>query len=1052
MKPILARLLFSVSGLLSLPAIHAADAPVTERQYLSGQGPKDAVPWEFSVTAGRRANEWTTIPVPSHWELHGFGTYNYGQEGNKSSERGLYRLRFNVPKTATGKRVRLVFGAAMTDTTVKVNGRQAGPTHQGGFTQFRYEITPLIKFDAENLLEVEVAKVSSDPNTERAERGGDYWVFGGIYRPVWLEIIPAVSIEHVAIDARADGSLTADVTLTSLPAPRPDGPALVPERVEAQVIGADGQAVGTPFSVKIPAGGTGRLRLASKIASPRLWSAETPNLYSLRISRLRGDAPLHTVTTRFGFRTFEVRDGDGLYLNGQRILLKGVNRHSFRPETGRALTREDCYADVRLLRQMNMNAVRMSHYPPDTAFLEACDELGLYVMDELSGWQHAHGTPIGRLLVRELVERDVNHPSIIFWNNGNEGGWNRDLDGDYALYDPQQRRVLHPWDPFGGIDTRHYTDYDQHARRLRGPNLVMPTEIIHALYDGGGAAGMEDYWRAIVTSPFGAGVFIWVLADEGIVRSDQGGRVDVFSTFAPDGVVGPRHEKKGSFDTLRDLWSPVQITAPNLGEGFDGKLAVTNHYDFTSLSDCRFGWKLVRFRTPADRDLAPIIIAEGNATPPAIAPHASGHLALSLPANWREADALSVTARGPDGQELFTWVWATPGLSQRVAAINARPAAAAIVPKVETNPSEIRLVAGDVTATFHPATGMLRAFQRGAQVSALANGPRLAVTRPESAGPVEWQAFVAEEPVAQIRRLAVPQLANVVEVELDFTPATAWASLKIEISPDGQTWKTIHDASRRSGDGRGYIFPPQLVAAVRLSKAFRSSGEPIAVKSARIGYAPARFAIAQAAGAELKTGSGRDPQTGRAAAWIEGQGAGGLERVRWSLQDDGSLRLEYGYALAGDFISHGITFDHPEEKMKSLRWLGAGPYRVWQNRLRGPQLGVHETAYNDVQPGESWTVPEFQGCFSGLRWARLETTTGPLTVASASPEIYLRVGTPRVSHQNTTVLFPAGDVSFLHAIPATGSKFSTADRTGPASLPAKASGSYGGALTFRIGD
>ncbi|HEX2852271.1 MAG TPA: glycoside hydrolase family 2 TIM barrel-domain containing protein [Opitutaceae bacterium] len=1038
-----------VSGLFLAALPLRASPTETERHYLSGRGPNDAVPWEFTVSGGRRAGEKTTIPVPSHWEQHGFGAYNYGQTAEKSDERGSYATRFALPPEWKGRRIRLVFGAAMTDTTVKLNGRSAGPIHQGGFTQFRYEITPLVKFDGENLLEVTVAKVSADANTERAERGGDYWVFGGIYRPVWLEASPAVSIEHVAIDARADGALTADVTLTSLPAPRPDGPALLPERVEAQLLDADGKPVGESFSTKIPAGGIGRLRIANKFVSPRLWTAETPNLYSLRISRLRGDETLHTVTTRFGFRTFEVRDGEGFFLNGQRILLKGVNRHSFRPDTGRALTREDCYADVRLLRQMNMNAVRMSHYPPDEAFLEACDEIGLYVLDELSGWQHAHGTTIGRLLVRELVERDVNHPSIIFWDNGNEGGWNRDLDGDYALYDPQQRRVLHPWDPFGGVDTKHYTTYDDHVRRLRGPNLVMPTEIIHALYDGGGAAGMEDYWRAIENSPFGAGAFIWVLADEGIARTDQGGRVDVFSTYAPDGVVGPRHEKKGSFYTLRDLWSPVQIAAPVLDPRFHGKLAVTNRYDFTSLAQCRFAWKLLRHRDPAEKETAPTILAEGNIASPAIAPHATGQLALSLPANWQDADALSVVAVGPDQQELFTWSWPTPALAKRVAQLGARKSDAA--PKVDADASGIRLIAGDVTADFDPVTALLRSVRRGAQVSALANGPRLAFARPETAGAVEWLAFASEDPATQIRRLASPLPANVIEVELDFDRTAAWASLKVEISPDGQAWKTIHDSSRRAGDGKSYIFPPQVVAAIRLSHALRPTGEPIAIKSARIGYAPARFPADSAAPVKISSGIARDEQTGENVAWLESRGAAGLDRSRWTLRGDGSLRVDYSYALAGEFLYHGITFDHPEEKMKSLRWLGAGPTRVWQNRLRGPWLGVHEIARNDIQPGEAWTFPEFQGCFAGLRWARLDTASGPLTVTSASPEIYLRIGTPRVSHQNTTVLFPSGDVSFLHAIPAIGSKFITPEKTGPASLPAKASGNYEGSLTFRFG-
>ena len=365
--------------LLVAAGFSRAAEPVTEIRYLSGHGPKDAVPWEFSVTGGRRAGEWTTIPVPSQWELQGFGTYNYGQEKNKSDEHGLYRRRFSVPADWKGRRIRLVFEGVMTDAAVKVNGVSAGPVHQGGFYRFKHDVTSLVKFGEgaanDNLLEVEVAKVSADPLTELAERGGDYWVFGGIFRPVWLEAMPAAAaIDQVAIDARADGSITADVVLSAVPSGRVDGLTAEPLRLEAQVLNAEGAAVGVPLAETLTAGGSGRVRLAGRLDAPRTWNAESPNLYRLRVSLRRGTEVVHVVKERFGFRTFEVRDGQGLFLNGQRILLKGVDRHSFRPETGRALNPEDCYEDVRLMRGMNMNAVRMSHYPPDPAFLEACDE------------------------------------------------------------------------------------------------------------------------------------------------------------------------------------------------------------------------------------------------------------------------------------------------------------------------------------------------------------------------------------------------------------------------------------------------------------------------------------------------------------------------------------------------------------------------------------------------------------------------------------------------------------------------------------------------------
>ncbi len=1039
------RLLFCLVSLCVANLLRATD-PTTERQYLSGHGPEDAVSWDFTVTAGRRAGENATIPVPSNWEQHGFGSYNYGQGSStpKSAEHGLYRLHFAVPESWKGRRVRLVFEGVMTDTTVKVNGHLAGPMHTGGFYRFHYDVTSVVKFGAtaENLLEVDVSKVSANPTTETAERGGDYWVFGGIFRPVWLEAAPVQAIEHTAVDARADGTFAADVTLAFVSNAN---------RLDAQIFDAGEKAVGQPFSVRVPAGGAGRVRIATKIDAPKLWTAETPNLYSVRLTLRHDGEALHTTTTHFGFRTFEVRAGEGLFLNGQRILLKGVSRHSFRPDTARTLSRQDCYDDAHLIKEMNMNAVRMSHYPPDEAFLEACDELGLYVLDELSGWQHAHDTTVGRLLVRAMVERDVNHPSILFWDNGNEGGFNRELDGEFSLYDPQNRHVLHPWALHDDVDTKHYPNYADLTQRLGGKNLVMPTEFRHGLYDGGAGAGLEDYWNAINGSPVGAGGFIWVFADEGIVRTDEGGRVDVFSTYGPDGIVGPRHEKEGSFFTVRDLWNPVQIAPPGLDTKFDGTLTVTNRYDFTSLRDCRFEWSTVRFSGPTEKQLDPKVLDHGHAESPAVGAHSAGKLSLTLPANWREADALSLVAFGPDQKELWTWTWPIVAPTPRAPEANHDSSVARVNPEVSVRSDAIELTAGDVSAEFDPATGSLRSLKRSGKIAALTNGPRLVFARPASEGQINWLPFASEDRANGTYRLSTPQPASTLEIELSYTKAIAYAGFKLELSPDGQSWKTIYDSSRRSGDGASYNFPPQNVLAVRITHLLDSAGNPIATKAIRLGYAPARFPSV-ASGGKVKTGHGADSKTGQPVAWLENEGTDGLAHFRWTLHGDGSLQLDYDYDLEGDFVYHGITFDHPEDKMKSLRWLGEGPYRVWQNRLRGTSLGVHEIARNDIQPGTAWNYPEFQGMFAGLRWARLDTEAGPLTLTSGVDDVYLRIGTPRINHPKTTADFPSGDISFLHAIPAIGSKFILPEKTGPASLPAKAHGKYTGSLIFSFGE
>lgn len=622
-------------------------AQETTIRYLSGTDKDHTVAWDFFCTDGAKSGYWTKLPVPSNWEMQGFGGYNYGHEKIKHQEKGLYRYHFKAGENWEGKQIELVFAGVMTDADVRINGKPAGPIHQGGFYQFSYNISPLIRSGADNLLEVTVSKMSADSSVNRAERLGDFWVFGGIYRPVYLKISPLTCIDRVAIDAKADGSFRMNLFGNHLQKG---------DKFSAQVFSLKGVKLGTMFSTVItdPAA---PVQMQTSFSHPLLWNAETPNLYTVSVSIQRAKQILHRYHQRFGFRTIEVRKGDGIYINNTKIRMKGVNRHSFWPETGRTLSRAVHLLDIRLIKDMNMNAVRMSHYPPDTEFLDLCDSLGLYVLDELTGWQKNYATPVGKKLVKELVIRDVNHPSILFWDNGNEGGFNTDLDNDFSLYDPQNRTVLHPWALFNGIDTKHYPEYSYVEKAGEGKNILLHTEMLHGLYDGGLGAGLEDYWNLMQKNPRHAGGFLWVLADEGIIRKDKHDSIDTYGNNAPDGIVGPHREKEGSYFAIKEIWSPVFVETPALSAKFTGRLAIENRYDFTNLSSCSFQWQLVRFPLAGEKKTGHTILSSGNATL-ALPPHEKGIIQLKLPANWMHADALRFIARDPNGHELYSWQWA----------------------------------------------------------------------------------------------------------------------------------------------------------------------------------------------------------------------------------------------------------------------------------------------------------------------------------------------------------------------------------------------------------
>ena len=294
-----------------------AQTPANQRQiqYLSGRDNHRTVKWDFYCTGGRKSGYWTTIAVPSCWEQEGFGLYNYGRDYKTygknfrfADEQGLYKHSFTVPTAWRGRRVEIVFEGSMTDTEVKVNGQVAGPIHQGAFYRFKYDLTDKLKFGEANLLEVKVSKMSAEPSVNNAERLADYWVFGGIFRPVYLQSYPPQYAENVAIDARANGSFTLRANLRNVKQAA---------QLQADIIDQTGQTVGTA-SGSVAAGDT-VARLTTTVKNPRQWTSETPSLYRARLTLRTGPETQYQTTETFGFRTIEVRRGMGIYVNGTQV-------------------------------------------------------------------------------------------------------------------------------------------------------------------------------------------------------------------------------------------------------------------------------------------------------------------------------------------------------------------------------------------------------------------------------------------------------------------------------------------------------------------------------------------------------------------------------------------------------------------------------------------------------------------------------------------------------------------------------------------------------------
>ena len=319
-------------ALALLLLVSVARGAETEFQYLSGLGKDDPVKWEFICDKGQNANKWSTIGVPSNWELQGFGIYSYGRSAPADGwprVHGIYKRTFITPATWRERAVFVKFEGVMTDAAVTINGRSAGPVHQGGYYAFKYDITSLLKPAGEkNEIQVDVDDDSMNNSVNRAERRADYWNYAGIFRPVYLEAVPKTFVDRLAVNATADGALSVDVTTSDTHTQTQSGTAA---SLEMRVLDASAKPVGSPIVVKGIAFNS-TANLSGTVPNPRLWTAETPNLYQLEVRLKIGDAVVHTVHQKFGFRTVEVLPGKGLFVNGKRVFLKGVARHSFWPE------------------------------------------------------------------------------------------------------------------------------------------------------------------------------------------------------------------------------------------------------------------------------------------------------------------------------------------------------------------------------------------------------------------------------------------------------------------------------------------------------------------------------------------------------------------------------------------------------------------------------------------------------------------------------------------------------------------------------------------------
>lgn len=592
---------------------------------------------------------WDVIPVPSSWQLHGYDfpigvntvlpwtgengrneqpapTGDYPSAPTRYNPVGQYRTTFELSEGWAGRQTFIQFEGVESAYYVWINGRRIG-YREDSYTRGEFDLTPHLH-DGRNVLAVEVYRWSTGSYLENQ----DNVRLSGIFRSVFLVSRPAVLIRDFTVRTPLADDFSEAALEVSVEVRDAAGTSTGEEfHVRAALFdGTDAEAaeVWSRSTAVVPSAPGASAVLTEPVVSPRLWSAEHPELYTLVVELCdAGGSVVDRVSTRVGFRRVEIVDG--VYrINGQPLSLRGVNRHEWNPRTGRTLSSADMIADITLMKQNNINAVRTSHYPNDPRWYELADEYGLYVFDEANNETHinridADGQPNipgdrpelrAPLLwrMRNVVDRDKNHASVIAWSIGNESGVGSNLTAMYDWakgYDPTRPvsyqdatgsgSMLVPSDT-SDFDGDFYPPVSELiARAGRDPRPYLLVE--YAFSQGNTSGYLDEHWAAIRENPGRVlGGFLWDWADKGLWWEVPGRPGEEFLAYGGDWGDDPNEEgahmsglmladrtPTPKLEEARLAYQPVSIT---LLDPDTCTIRITNEYLFTRLDGHRLHW------------------------------------------------------------------------------------------------------------------------------------------------------------------------------------------------------------------------------------------------------------------------------------------------------------------------------------------------------------------------------------------------------------------------------------------------------------------------------
>lgn len=603
-----------------------ADQKARSERYLSLEGK-----WKFNFSKDHDKaprdfyslkyddSQWTDFPVPGILELNGYGDAIYSNNGypwrtqfrpeppfveERNNYTGSYRKMVTVPADWKGERIYLHVGSATSNLMVWVNGKFVGYSEDSKVSA-EFDLTKYLTPGKENLIAMQVMRWCDGSYLEDQ----DFWCFTGIAREVYLYARPQAHI--------ADLFITPDLVNNYQ-----DGTL----EVKLNAVGAKGETV--MFSLKdkegkevaaqtAKVGGNGEVKVNFNVKNPLKWTAETPNLYTLYTTLMDGKQVAEVVPQRVGFRKVEIKNAQVL-VNGQPVLFKGANRHELDPVTGYVVSMDRMLEDIRVMKELNINAVRTCHYPNDPRWYELCDIYGIYMVAEANIESHGMGygdktlakEPTYEKAHLERNESNIkiykNHPSIIFWSVGNEAGYGPNFEKAYDLvkaYDPSRPCQYEQAGQNGKTDIfcPMYYDYGGCEWYAKGdnPRPLIQCEYAHAM--GNSMGGFKEYWDMVRKYPKYQGGFIWDFVDQGLrVKNKQGKTIYAYGgdfgryptsdhNFNCNGIINPDRKPNPHANEVRYYYQNIWATAKDLKAG---EVEVYNENFFKSLDDVELQWTL----------------------------------------------------------------------------------------------------------------------------------------------------------------------------------------------------------------------------------------------------------------------------------------------------------------------------------------------------------------------------------------------------------------------------------------------------------------------------